>query len=44
MKYLDSLDTCCPNNINPLELINATEDRELWKHVTPDVVLDDVAP
>ena len=44
MKYLDSLGTCWPNNITALELIKATEDRELWKHVTPDVVLDDVAP
>ena len=34
MKYLDSLGICWPNDITPLELIRATEDRELWKHVT----------
>ena len=44
MKYLDSLGTCWPNNINPLELIKANEDRQLWKHVTADVVFDDLVP
>ena len=44
MKYLDSLGTCWPNNIIPLELIKATEDRELWKQVTADDVFDDMAP
>ena len=39
-KYLDSLGTCWPNNITPLEPIKATEDRELLKHVTADVVFD----
>ena len=39
-KYLDSLGTCWPNNITLLEPIKATEDRELLKHVTADVVFD----
>ena len=34
-----SIGTCWPNNITALELIKATEDRELWKHVTADLVL-----
>jgi len=32
------------NSISPLELMKATEDREFWKHVTADVVSDEVAP
>ena len=44
MKYLDSLGTCWLNNITALELIKATEDRKLLKHVTVDVVFDDMAP
>ena len=42
MKYLHSLGTCWPNNITPLELIKATEYRELWKHMTPNVVFEDI--
>jgi len=38
MKYLDSLGTCWPNNITLLELIKATEDAELWKHMTADAL------
>ena len=44
MKYLDSLGTCWPKNITLLELIKATEDRELWKHVIADVVYGRMTP
>ena len=44
MNYLESLDTRSSNNIMPLELIKATEDKEIWKHVIADVVFDNMVP
>ena len=32
---------CWSNNIAPLQLVKAIEDRELRKHVIADVVFDD---
>jgi len=44
LKYLDSLCTRLKDKVSPIELIRASEDRELWHHMVANVVEDDTAP
>jgi len=37
LKYLDSLCTCLKDKVSPIELIRASEDRELRHHVVANV-------
>jgi len=43
-KYLDSLCTCLEDNVSPMQLIRATEDRLFWHDMVANVVNDETAP
>ena len=43
-KYLDSLCTRLEDNVSPIQLIRATEDRLFWHDMVANVVNDDTTP
>jgi len=45
LKYLmDSLCASWKDNVSPTQLIRASEDRVLWRHVITNVVINGTAP
>jgi len=44
LKYLCNLCTSWKDNVSPTQLISTSEDRELWRHMVTNMIIDSTAP